>query len=51
MREACINREQLSLNGERIIDQTRELLHGESMPYGTKGHTRKFVSVTRLIIE
>ena len=39
MREACTNREQCDPNGVSIINQTRELLHGESTPYGTKGHT------------
>ena len=51
MQGACIDREQHSPNGERIINRTRELLHGESMPYGTKGHMRKFGSVMQLMME
>ena len=51
MREACINREQYSPNGERIIYRSRELLYGESTPYGTKGHTRRFGSVMQLMME
>ena len=51
MREACTNREQCDPNGVSIINQTRELLHGESMPYGTKGHTRRLGSVMQLMTE